>query len=132
MTQYFEQEYAKETQRRMEFNDQNYRYLPSNLKFLLEDPPIKFSIFPKHLLVDNLKESQATPKQMEVTQDKINEFLEDWAKQHGQLQMSKHLADLEDLRQSNEASSTRPRLISGSVVDEDYMSIRESPGQSRA
>ena len=57
MTQFFEQEYAKETQRRMEFNDQNYRYLPSNLKFLLEDPPIKFSIFPKHLLVENLKES---------------------------------------------------------------------------
>lgn len=45
-------EFEKESRTRMEFNDKHYRYLPSNLKYLLEDPPTKYDIFPKHLLID--------------------------------------------------------------------------------
>lgn len=34
----------------MEFNDQNYRYLPNNLRTLIEAPPTRYEIYPKEEL----------------------------------------------------------------------------------
>jgi hypothetical protein len=31
----------------MDFNEKHYRYLPHNLKQLLEDPPTRYNIYPK-------------------------------------------------------------------------------------
>jgi len=63
----------------MEFNDQHYRYLPSNLKYLLEDPPTKYDIFPKHMVVSP-EQSNSDPKFEEQAFDpsKIINFLEGW------------------------------------------------------
>jgi hypothetical protein len=52
MRKYLENEIRNETKSRMEFNDLHYRYLPSNLKYLLEEPPTLYEIFPKHLVID--------------------------------------------------------------------------------
>jgi hypothetical protein len=40
-------EIEKEQSTRLNFNDQHYRYLPPNLKCMLEDPPTRFDIYPK-------------------------------------------------------------------------------------
>lgn len=56
MRNYLKQELLQESQRRMDFNDLHYRYLPANLKYLLEEPPIKYDIFPKHLVLDSQDE----------------------------------------------------------------------------
>ncbi|CDW83948.1 UNKNOWN [Stylonychia lemnae] len=41
------QEIHQEQKKRMDFNDKHYRYLPGNLKQNLEDPPIRYEIYPK-------------------------------------------------------------------------------------
>ena len=48
MRQYLSSEFNQESKIRMDFNEQHYRYLPSNLKQLLEDPPTKYDIYPKN------------------------------------------------------------------------------------
>lgn len=37
---------------RLNFNEKHYRYLPPNLKSLLEEPPTRFDIYPKLSLLD--------------------------------------------------------------------------------
>ena len=52
MRQFLQDEIIKESRTRLDFNDQHYRYLPSNLKYLLEEPPTKYEIYPKHIVID--------------------------------------------------------------------------------
>lgn len=47
MRNYLRQEIAKEQQIRLDFNEQHYRYLPQNLKTLLEEYPTRYDIYPK-------------------------------------------------------------------------------------
>ena len=47
----------------MDFNDSHYRYLPTNLKVLLDQPPLKFTIYPSadptenHTILENYPKS---------------------------------------------------------------------------
>jgi hypothetical protein len=47
MRDQLKKEIDKELTERMDFNDQNYRYLPTNLRILIEAPPIRYDIYPK-------------------------------------------------------------------------------------
>lgn len=47
MEYYLQQEFEQETRTRMQFNEQHHRYLPQNLKYLLEEPPTRYTIYPK-------------------------------------------------------------------------------------
>ena len=47
MRAFIDKEFENESKSRLEFNDQHYRYLPSNLKYLLEEPPVRYDIYPK-------------------------------------------------------------------------------------
>jgi len=46
---YLKFELEVEQSKRLDFNDHHYRYLPGNLKSHLEDPPIRYEIYPKFL-----------------------------------------------------------------------------------
>ena len=43
------QEYSTEFARRINFNEENAKYLPENLKILLDDPPIRYIVYPQML-----------------------------------------------------------------------------------
>lgn len=42
-------ELENENKKRMEFNEKHHRYLPQNLKYLLEEPPVRYTIYPKDI-----------------------------------------------------------------------------------
>ena len=44
---YMSERLAKEQEARIAFNQQHYRYLPPNLKNLLEEPPTRYTMYPK-------------------------------------------------------------------------------------
>ncbi|TNV84398.1 hypothetical protein FGO68_gene5048 [Halteria grandinella] len=46
MQSFLESELAAEHRVRIEFNEQNHRYLPQNLKVMLEEPPTQYQIYP--------------------------------------------------------------------------------------
>ena len=59
MRQYLRSEMEKEQLTRLDFNDKHYRYLPQNLKVLLEEPPTRYDIYPKKLFtIDQSKTSE--------------------------------------------------------------------------
>jgi hypothetical protein len=51
-----QEDIGREHEKRLTFNEQHYRYLPPNLKIMLEEPPARFDIYPKtidHQIVDD-------------------------------------------------------------------------------
>jgi hypothetical protein len=44
--QFLKQQYEEEQRKRIDFNEANYRYLPENLKLMLEETPTRYSIYP--------------------------------------------------------------------------------------
>ena len=42
-------DYSNEFKRRIKFNEENAKYLPENLKILLDDPPIRYIVYPQML-----------------------------------------------------------------------------------
>jgi hypothetical protein len=53
---YLRKEITREQKTRLDFNEQHYRYLPPNLKALLEEPPTRYEVYPNAL---DLGSSQA-------------------------------------------------------------------------
>ena len=42
-------DYSNEFKRRIKFNEENDKFLPENLKILLDDPPIRYIVYPQML-----------------------------------------------------------------------------------
>lgn len=53
MRQYLRIEIENEQSTRLNFNDLHYRYLPPNLKSMLEEPPTRYEIYPKLVLIED-------------------------------------------------------------------------------
>lgn len=108
MRAYIDREFKEESQKRLEFNDQHYRYLPQNLKYMLEEPPIRYDIYPKF-------ESQTG-----IDPAKMLDFLGEISSQLKPMIVSQNL---------EEPEAKRERLLSGSIVHDDYMPKQQEKRQ---
>ena len=80
MEMYLNQEYEKETRLRMNFNETHHRYLPQNLRYLIEEPHTRYTIYPKEkYLGDGLRGYEDCIEQI-IENTKVIDFLEDLKK----------------------------------------------------
>lgn len=54
MRDFLKLEIESEQQKRLEFNENHYRYLPGNLKQHLEDPPTRYEVYPKFPMKESI------------------------------------------------------------------------------
>lgn len=71
--------YSAEFKRRVDFNQEHSKYLPENLRSLLDDPPIRYEVYPQMLNFSNIYSNKAkldlTPKQLDKS--KIDNLLKE-------------------------------------------------------
>lgn len=99
MRSQLQEQIDSEIRERMEFNDQNYRYLPNNLRTLIEAPPTRYEIYPKEELAQ--KDSGK--------QENLVEIMDAW---NGR----KLLTFSKDFELGNPDSV----VVGGSIVNENY------------
>lgn len=114
MRNYLKAEIEEEVNKRMNFNDAIYRYLPANLKVLIEAPPTRHEIYPKFIEVDEREDTNKQDIGL-VDPNKLAELFEDW----NDKKLSSFSKDIEV--ENNDS------FVRGSIVKDDYFDEQQQP-----